>query len=262
MVKTVVFDLDDTLLNDRRSILEALRATCQQAASAYNINASELLERVRINAPKVYQTLKSYEFTKQIGINPFEGLWGSFTDVHHHGFRQMRAEVPAYQQFVWKRSLEDLEVSSPNAKFWADTFKAHRRRLPWLFDEAIDTLHDLSQDYQLLLLTNGAPSLQQEKLTMSPILIPYFDHIVISGAFGWGKPEPALFQHTVKLAGVNPEDAVMVGDNLNTDITGASLSGLSSVWLNLRKQEQPTAPVPTKQIYTIGELPEVVRELD
>ena len=29
----------------------------------------------------IYETYETYEFTKMIGINPFEGLWGTFDDA-------------------------------------------------------------------------------------------------------------------------------------------------------------------------------------
>lgn len=82
------------------------------------------------------------------------------------------------------------------------------------------------------MLTNGDPSLQKEKLAGVPELAPYFNEIVISGEFGKGKPDPSIFEHCLSLLGMTKDDAVMVGDNLNTDILGASRAGIQTVWVN------------------------------
>lgn len=83
-----------------------------------------------------------------------------------------------------------------------------------------------------MLLTNGDPSLQKEKLAGVPELAPYFNEIVISGAFGKGKPDVSIFEHCLKLMNIEKDDAIMVGDNLNTDILGASRAGIKTVWIN------------------------------
>ena len=77
---------------------------------------------------------------------------------------------------------------------------------------------ELKGKYKLLLLTNGSPDLQNTKLEITPELVPYFDQIVISGAFGKGKPDPSIFEHALSLLEIDKEEALMVGDNLMTDI--------------------------------------------
>ena len=43
-----------------------------------------------------------------------------------------------------------------------------------------------------------------------------------------GKPYPAIFNTALKALGVNPEESLMVGDRLNTDIQGANQLGIDS----------------------------------
>ena len=47
-----------------------------------------------------------------------------------------------------------------------------------------------------------------------------------------GKPEPPLFRQTLARLGVEPSQAVMVGDSLFSDIAGARRAGLFAIWLN------------------------------
>ena len=68
-----------------------------------------------------------------------------------------------------------------------------------MYDETFAVLDKLKGVYELLLLTNGDPSLQKEKLAGVPELAPYFNEIVISGAFGKGKPDASIFEHCLGL---------------------------------------------------------------
>ena len=115
--------------------------------------------------------------------------------------------------------------------------------------------------YELVLLTNGSPSLQQTKLELTPEIAPYFAQIVVSGAFGKGKPDPSIFEHVLKETGTSAHEALMVGDNLLTDILGSSKVGMRSVWIN-REGKQPIPNIhPTFEIKQLMELLSVVDKL-
>src|SRR5699024_1443546 len=80
MLKSVMFDLDDTLLWDEKSIEKAFEATCEIAANKYNIDPKELEKNVRISEEAIYTQYETYEFVSNIGIGTFESFWGDFTD--------------------------------------------------------------------------------------------------------------------------------------------------------------------------------------
>jgi 4-nitrophenyl phosphatase len=44
-----------------------------------------------------------------------------------------------------------------------------------------------------------------------------------------GKPEPAMFAAILEAAGVEPAEALVIGDNPDSDIAGAHRSGIRSV---------------------------------
>src|SRR5699024_8433623 len=87
------------------------------------------------------------------------------------------------------------------------------------------------------MLTNEAQSIQYEKLKLSPELASYFDYIVISGEFGEGKPEPAIFEHAINLLEVEKDETIMVGNNPQSDILGATRAGIDSIWINHHNEE-------------------------
>jgi hypothetical protein len=77
----------------------------------------------------------------------------------------------------------------------------------------------------------GASCLQRDKLASSG-LSHYFDVVVVSGDLGVVKPDASIFIDACSRLGVQPADAIMIGDSRTRDIDGALGAGLRAVWLN------------------------------
>lgn len=60
-------------------------------------------------------------------------------------------------------------------------------------------------------------------------LAPLLDVQVWSEEVGARKPEPAIFLHALGALGVDPVDAMFVGDRLETDVAGAAAVGMTTV---------------------------------
>ncbi|MBO0603119.1 HAD family hydrolase [Sporosarcina sp. E16_3] len=261
MIKAIVFDLDDTLLWDKKSVETAFLKTCEYAAQVHDLNPAELEEAVRLEARKLYETYDTYDFTQIIGINPFEGLWGTFDDEGVY-FQKMKAIVPGYRKEAWTNGLQRIGINDKNlGSTLAELFPQERKKHPFLYEETFKVLDRLRDTYKLVLLTNGSPSLQQTKLEITSALVPYFDQIIISGAFGIGKPDASIFQHVLAESGVTADEAIMVGDNLMTDILGASRVGMRSVWINRENKLPSEEVVPTYEIDHLEKLFPILEEL-
>lgn len=262
MIKVIFFDLDDTLLWDKKSVQTAFDETCRYAAEQTGTPCAGLEQAVREEATDLYAGYDTYEFTRMIGINPFEGLWGSFDD-EGTDFQQMKEIVPAYRRDAWTRGLARIGIDRPElGAELADHFIAARKRNPFVYEESFEVLAALKEHYSLLLLTNGSPSLQQTKLTITPEIAPYFDHIIVSGGFGKGKPDASIFLHALETAGASADEVLMVGDNLMTDILGAGRAGIRSVWIN-REEKTVTGPAePTFEIQHLSQLLPLLDELN
>jgi len=253
--KAVLFDLDDTLLWDARSVQEAFRATCDYAAEKTGVDPVALEEAVRGEARAIYEAFEAFPFTKMIGINPFEGLWARFAEGQQQEFRQLEQFVPSYRKSAWTKGLAALGVNDEQlGAELGEMFPAERRKRPLVYEETFEVLKKLQGSYKLLLLTNGSPDLQREKLAGVPELAPYFDHIIISGEFGRGKPDVTIFQHALEKLELPAEACVMVGDKLTTDILGANTAGIDSVWINREGVNRNDDIIPTYTIKSLNEL--------
>jgi putative hydrolase of the HAD superfamily len=91
-----------------------------------------------------------------------------------------------------------------------------------------------------------------------------FDFVLPSGAVGVAKPNPAFYRMALEAVGVEPHEAVMVGDSYRADVRGAWSAGMDAVWLDrsegmsITPADEP-APTDVRRITTLAELPDIVR---
>ena len=82
------------------------------------------------------------------------------------------------------------------------------------------------------ILSNGFREVQYDKLTSGGIR-DLIDYIVLSDEIGISKPNPEIYRCAEKVASTLPERCIMIGDNSDTDISGALTAGWSlAIWFN------------------------------
>lgn len=115
------------------------------------------------------------------------------------------------------------------SEYW-DTVKANTR----LFPEAEKILAALNAQYAVALITNtqGQKQVGTHRICQFPELEKYFKVIVVAGEGGIPpKPDAEPFRLCLEQLGVDPSEAVYVGDDFRIDICGARDAGLHPVWL-------------------------------
>ncbi|HEX2844617.1 MAG TPA: HAD-IA family hydrolase [Candidatus Limnocylindria bacterium] len=91
----------------------------------------------------------------------------------------------------------------------------------------------------------------------------YLDFVLPSGAVGLAKPNPAFYRLAIAEGGVEPGEALMVGDSYRADVQGAWAAGMDAVWLDRREgrsitpSDEPT-PTDVHRIGGLDELPAIV----
>lgn len=86
----------------------------------------------------------------------------------------------------------------------------------------------LGEEYRLGLLTNGPADAQQSKLDRFE-WVEEFDAIAITGNLDAGKPDERAFRAILDALGVDPDEAVYVGDDPDADVHGAQAAGMYAV---------------------------------
>ncbi len=99
-----------------------------------------------------------------------------------------------------------------------------------VFPDVVPALEVLRKRYLLGIITSG-PEYQRLKLKVTGLL-KYFDVIVTREDAKTVKPDPKIFLMALEMAGLKPNEAVMVGDSLWQDVYGAKNVGMKAVWIN------------------------------
>jgi putative hydrolase of the HAD superfamily len=173
-----------------------------------------------------------------------------------------RQNMLAARREIVCEAFAELGLPLKDAPAVADRFSRVRIDNMYLLPNTHETLARFrAQGFKMALVTNGDPPGQRAKIARFG-LEPYFDLILIEGELGFGKPDPRVFRLALERLGSNPEQALMVGDNLRWDIAGAQAVGVRAVWYNWKHIDLPAKEgvVPFATITDLAQLPEIVRQ--
>jgi len=99
------------------------------------------------------------------------------------------------------------------------------------FEDTFSVLAALRQKYTVGIVTNGFSTMQRAKINHYG-LDAHVDFSMVSEEVGFHKPDVRIFKAALHRAGdILPDEAVFIGDNLDTDITGALACGIHAVWV-------------------------------
>lgn len=86
----------------------------------------------------------------------------------------------------------------------------------------------------------------------------FIDNFTFSYSLGIGKPNIQIFKTAIREMKITPIEAVMVGDNLKSDIKPALDLGMRTIWLNHKNKNISGDITPNLIISSISELPKYI----
>ncbi len=261
-VRAVIFDLDETLIEEETSNDASALAAGGIAADRHGLDPVALLAALRMRSRELFLAGPMIDYCRDIGISAREALWGSFTG-DAAALAQLRRWMPEYRLRSWLAALNEVGVDDQAlAAELAEFFARDRSRRHVVFAETEHVLHDLKKNFRLALLTNGAPDIQGTKIDGSN-LASFFETIIISGDIGFGKPDARIFQLALERLNVVARETVMIGDSLNRDIAGARDAGLHTIWINrYHRALSDTHPIPDLKLTNLRDLPAILTPAD
>jgi putative hydrolase of the HAD superfamily len=136
-----------------------------------------------------------------------------------------------------------------------------------LMPGVIEVLRSLQDRWHFAIATNAADSdeAQIRQALRRVDLDGWIEQIYCARSVGARKPSPEFFRFILEHAtarnnGKRPERVVMVGDNFEVDILGASRAGIPGIWLNQRSSEERSG-VLFRTIHSLGALPKALETL-
>lgn len=213
--KAILFDLDDTILDYDSVADRSWKQVCEAVSPKIP----------GLQADELFTALKAMS----------QWFW-SDPDRHLRGRRDL---LVARMEIV-SSALARLEVSdSALTQEISRSYEHIRTESITPRPGAIETLQQLQDDgIKLGLITNGAKEPQRAKIRRFG-LESFFDSIVIEGEFGIGKPNPSVYEYSLKKLGANPQQTWMAGDNLYFDVGGAQNLGIWGIWVDWRGSGLP-----------------------
>ena len=99
-----------------------------------------------------------------------------------------------------------------------------------LLPGALELVRDLSEQYELYIVTNGNAATQKTRLERSGLL-NYVNSYFVSEDAGAAKPDVRYFDYVFsRIPGFAKEEALLIGDSLTSDMMGAQNAGIDAVW--------------------------------
>ena len=203
MLRAVLFDLDDTLLDhtgNQRQLTQLLHA--RHPAFALQ-ELSWLIERSIAHLDELHPHIVAGT------ISPHE------------------ARVERFRRLLREADADDADAEA----------LAHWHRQAYLevesrIDGALELVAALRErGLKLAIVSNSTREEQTRKLATHG-LAPYFDALVLAGDHDIFKPDPRLFAIALQALDVTAEEAVMVGDSWSADVVGARAAGVRILWFN------------------------------
>jgi HAD superfamily hydrolase (TIGR01509 family) len=176
-----------------------------------------------------------------------------------------RGEVPrTIDHFYWAEYLralmERLGAPEPeHARLIGRVAEGFRNIRMWshVMPDTPPTLASLQTQGNFLGVISNSVGTMEEQLVRVD-LRRYFQAVFDSAIVGVEKPHPEIFRMALASAGVEPSQAVFVGDTYATDIGGAQLAGMQGVLID-RVRAYPEAACP--RITALPELSQVLNSL-
>jgi putative hydrolase of the HAD superfamily len=158
-----------------------------------------------------------------------------------------------YTRALPPEKLEQLPL------FLAEAFRASSCYRLQLYNGVEEIIKQLLLKYRLAILSDGQAAYAVPELNAVGLL-GSFDPVIISGDFGYRKPDPRLFECTLSIMQMQPSEVLYVCNDMYRDVYGAQQVGIKTVFFRSNQGLQEKNGVqPDYIIYTFPELLDAVR---
>ena len=173
-------------------------------------------------------------------------------------------DVVAIWQQIVDETASALAAPAPRgalAPLLAGLHRQQSRNRLRLYPGVLAVLDELAQHYTLGVVTDGQVAYARPELAELGLL-DRFAPIIVSGAYGYRKPDPRLFAAALAAWQLAPSEAIYVGNDMHCDIFGAQQAGLAAIFVPTQYgAQQHPGVTPDLQIARIADLPAAVAAL-
>lgn len=222
MFRNILFDLDDTILDFSAA------------------------ERVAIS--------KAF---RQVGLEPTEDLLRRYCEINCSQWEAFeRGEITRDTVLVRRFQLlfRELKVEI-DPQTCENIYMGYLGIGHYFIEGAEELLETLFPDYGLYIVSNGVAATQNSRLASANIS-HFFKGIFISEMTGHHKPEREYFEYCfARIPDFRPEETLIVGDSLTSDIRGGRDAGIRTCWFNPGHKPGRPDIIPDYEVHSLMEIP-------
>ena len=231
--ETLIFDLDDTLIDNNLSIKYAFTTIINQLEIEYS---DDLFFKWKKFDTAYWHT---WESGNMIIPDSIKTLEDKITYLRANRFVIFFKELKI--DFETAVSINELYCSMLGVNIVE-------------IENACKLLQELNSDYEIIIATNGPKDAAINKLEKAK-LKSYISSIICSEEIGFSKPMPEFFNFLYdKTQNKDKNKMLLIGDSLTTDILGGMNNGIDTCWFNPNNNSLPEEYCPTMTINRLLQL--------
>ena len=224
-IKTVLIDIDDTILDFTRSARAAILHSAKDMQIAFT---EDMLEHYFQLNVMLWEDYENGEIKRE--------------DIFKQRFPRVFAE--------FNINADGLEFENKFQKYF---------QYEYVFvDGAKEILEYLAPKYDLYIVSNSTYKMQYCRLTTAGVC-DYFKKIFVSDKIGHQKPTKEFFDCCFEqIPNFNPEETIIIGDSLTSDIKGGIMAGIKTCWLNTKDIKELRTIKPDYEIFSLEEIKNIL----
>jgi len=168
---------------------------------------------------------------KEVDFNHFFEVYEKINHALWASYRKKEVSKKVLTRRRFEDTFSELKISgiAPNEmnEYYLNEMPNQRT----LYPGVLETLEYLKiKKYQLNIITNGFTEVQNKKLESSG-LRPFFNKVFTSEEIKTPKPGREIFEHAIKSVNAKKTNSLMIGDDWDVDIIGATKFGIDAVYI-------------------------------
>jgi putative hydrolase of the HAD superfamily len=215
---------------------------------------------------EIYRAISHFLIYRGIFLNRWE-----VKDAYYRIMDEQRTSGgEKYPEFdavgIWREFLRRYspkskgkpKSSDPTPRFLAEMYRGISRFRLTLYPEVKAVLDELRPHYRMAVVSDGQSAWAKPEIKAVG-LDGYFDPVIVSGDFGYRKPDRRLFNAALSAMKLRPEQVIFVGNDMYRDVYGAGRLGMKTVFFSSNQGQKEMAGMsPDYIIYRFSELRQAV----
>ncbi|WP_283750509.1 YjjG family noncanonical pyrimidine nucleotidase [Bacillus cereus] len=219
--KTLLFDVDDTLLDFQKAEKIALRMLFEEKGLLLTDEIEDRYKKIN------------------------KSLWDSF----EKGEIARNEIISTRFSILFKEYGEEVD-----GILFENNYRSYLEEGNQLMQGAFEFINQIQSKYDLYIVTNGISKTQDKRLRNAG-LHSLFKDIFVSEDTGFQKPMREYFDYVFeRIPNFASEEGLIIGDSLSADIKGGYVAGIDTCWFNPEKKSNDSEIMPTYEVHNFEEL--------